>query len=75
MNRTQKKILGWSFIAISVLMVTGVVVSNPVVYNARGIQISGGLEDIVKSPLLYLGLLVGVAGAVVLAGGSENTKK
>jgi len=74
MNRTQKKILGWALIAIGVLMVLGAVVSNPTINSIRGNIIRGGIEDIFKSPLLYLGLFVGVAGAVVLAGHSKSSK-
>jgi hypothetical protein len=58
MNKIQKRIIGWGLVIIGVLMVTGVVVSNE--------------YEMLKSPLLYLGLIVIVAGVVVLKGDSKS---
>jgi hypothetical protein len=60
MNKTQKRIIGGGLVIIGALMVTGVVVSNE--------------YEMLKSPLLYLGLIVIVAGAVVLKGDSKGAK-
>jgi hypothetical protein len=60
MNKTQKRIIGGGLVIIGALMVTGVVVSNE--------------YEMLKSPLLYLGLIVIVAGAVVLKGDSNGAK-
>ncbi len=54
MNMTHKRILGWGLVVIGVLMVAGVVVSNE--------------YQMLKSPILYLGLIVIVVGVVVLKG-------
>jgi hypothetical protein len=58
MNKTQKRIIGGGLVIIGALMVTGVVVSNE--------------YEMLKSPLLYLGLIVIVAGVVVLKGDSKS---
>jgi len=79
MNRTQKRILGWGLVFIGLVMVAGVVVSNRkisydvVTYGDRTPRPpGGGQKDMLKSPLLYLGLVVVVAGAVVLKGDSKS---
>lgn len=59
MNRTQKRIIGWGLVFIGVVMVAGVVVNNE--------------NEMLTSPLLYLGLVVLVAGAVVLKGDSRTS--
>jgi len=60
LNRTQKHIIGWGLVIIGVLMVAGAVVRNDI--------------GMFQSPLLYLGLVVVVAG-VVLLNGEDKTGK
>jgi len=56
------------------MMVAGAFISNQTVYNWRGYEIGGGFKDFVKSPLLYVGLMLCIAGVVVLAGNTKGGK-
>lgn len=63
MNRTQKRIIGWALICIGLAMVLGVVINAWSVwgdFNALG--------DLLVSPLFYVGIILMVAGVVVLKG-------
>ena len=63
MNIAQKKIIGWALVLIGLAMVVGVVINTWSVwgdFNALG--------DLLVSPLFYVGLIIGIAGVVVLKG-------
>lgn len=61
MNLTQKRVIGWASLIVGVAMVVGAVISAwEWAFNQLG--------HLLASPLLYLGLIIGVAGAVVLMG-------
>ena len=61
MNITQKRIVGWALVLIGVAMVVGAV-------NDAWGWASNQLGHLLVSPLFYLGLIMGVAGVVVLKG-------
>jgi deoxyribodipyrimidine photolyase-like uncharacterized protein len=65
MNRTQKQFLGWGLIALGAVMLFGAI------YDAMQ-WASGNLDHLLIHPLLYIGLLTGVVGVVVLKGGKSS---
>ena len=61
MNITQKRIIGWALVIIGVAMVVGAIIG-------AWEWASNQLGHLLVSPLFYLGLIMGVAGVVVLMG-------
>jgi archaellum biogenesis protein FlaJ (TadC family) len=69
MNRTQKKIIGWALVLIGVAMIAGVVMH---VWSAWEEEDLNLIVDLLVNPLLYVGLIVAVAGVVVLKGDEKK---
>jgi len=90
MNRTQKRIVGWTLIAIGVIMLLGAAVNSwPYRWTERdwGYYRQTGMalhsrEDygvlfkkLPVNPFFYLGLISGAVGMAVLKGDGPEVKK
>jgi len=80
-NRTQKLIIGWGLVIIGAVMVVGVLAStsSPAASSREAILKKYGIDNLpsksgfdlqglLLNPLLYLGVVLSVAGVVVLKG-------
>jgi choline-glycine betaine transporter len=63
MNRTQIRIVGWALVFIGVLVLSGVIIKN-----------LSSTTFFAADPFFYVGFVLIVAGAVVLAGGAKGRR-
>ena len=69
MNRTQKKIVGWALVLVGVAMIAGIVMQVGSAWEEEDLNL---IVDLLVNPLFYVGLIIAVAGIVVLKGDEKK---